>query len=260
MDGVLERKAPASARTVTDLIALVGRDEHVRFSHSVEPVGDEPYFFHLAQLGEYMNIGALQVFYTSSGEPGQEPRPASSRWPEVTIASMSSIEAHFTGDLAHMGDFHHWSQCYVLSERLHDFLAERDTAFESRTLVLADKPRGRIERVKLVRPTRVLDAVDIAKTDVTIANEPIYQGASIYFPRIRFGGEYEKLYGGEYTFRADIPEDVQTFVEEHSRKWLWRHDLLRAVKAAGFHGFYARPTYRRSFLQEIRFDRPKSAR
>lgn len=236
-----DRNAPSEARTVDDLCALVSVGEQITFTRTVDPVGDDPYFFTVKLMGEYMNNGLVRIDWPQDPNkpshirngPGDEP-----------LAAFPGIRLAFQGDVRFMSDLYDLTPpLHVLSDALYRFILQRDPgSLEAVPLTLPSPEEAKIARFWLVRPSRILDAVDVTKTNVTIWRRAI-RDTDRSFTTVSYEPDFAI---------GNLASNCMSFGEKQTKRWLWSEDLLRAAERAGFHGLYAHPTYRRDFLTELR--------
>lgn len=234
------RVAPPDAKTVDDLCALVAVGEQVTFCRTIKPTREQSQFVSVHMTGEAMNDTMAHIEFPQRGlEEGHirlgigEDEPLS-KYPDTQV-SFDYGDPRFVGDLAD-----NRAPLMVLSDRLFRFIEEQDPgSLEAIPLAVPSYESARIFRFWLARP-RILDAVDIERTNVTIQRHAIANSDQSFTVV-----EYEASDSPPAFFvRRDLPSNITHFREKHWRGgrqgWVWRGELFERAREAGFWGFAAR--------------------
>ena len=123
------------------------------------------------------------------------------------------------------------SDLYFLSQRLVDLIREYDSdAIVHRPAKVSAFDKE--VQFYAVMPARVIEAVDVDFTEVTVSKKVMRSGKASFESSV--------------TFRSDIADNVHAFKDPDLYFWHWSRSLLLAAKAAGIRGIYAnRMTARR---------------
>lgn len=235
-----DRVAPPDAKTVDDLCALVAVGEQVTFRRTSEPAREQSHFVSVRMTGEAINDTMAHIEFPQRGlKKGQERIGIGEDEP---LSNYSDTQVSFDyGDPRLVGDLaDNRAPLMVLSDRLFEFIEEHDpNSLEAIPLAIPSYDSGRILRFWLARP-RMLDAVDIERTNVTIQRHATADSGRSFTVV-----EYETTDSPPAFFvRRDLPSNVMHFREKHWRNgrqgWVWRVELFERAQEAGFWGFAAR--------------------
>lgn len=126
----------------------------------------------------------------------------------------------------------------VLSERVLNCVLQLDPGgIEYREVVLSGEPMG--SKYYLAMGTRVLDAVDLERTNVELRCSEVPGDPGRFFRRAVFPGGGVVGQGG-YSIRNDLPDDIHIFVERSSGATLCSRTLWETVVRSGAKGLCAK--------------------
>jgi len=229
------------SKSISDLLPLVSDGEKRLFKAVARPDGNEPPFYEIATRGEF----AEQPLWVNAPRIDLQPIAGRTGTPHVPLSSVG--ECHFRIDTVReaMADLYYVSTgIYLLSDSLLNVVKSvgGDAVEHSSAQVLGS--HGAIPGFNVVMPTRVIDAVDAVKSDVTVNRWQPVPKIPRYVTLVR--------YDEGYVLRADAVEGVAHLVEPFSSKWLWRRSLIEAAAAAKVRGLLAVHTYDKRPQSEIR--------
>jgi hypothetical protein len=225
-------------QTVEDLKALTAKGEKRVFSPGVATALGAAPFYHVATSGEF-----LYTMPQWLNRPTTEERPRPPMWGlgPIALSDMAEPLITFNGTPKMLSDFFKMdTTLYMLSQRLADLIFERDQGFGERRPVkvrFADES-GASGGHYMLLPTRQIDAVDTSRTEVTIESRNVPQGSDRFVTHVH--------YNKGFVLREHMLAGVQTFVEPHSHKWMWRTELLEAAGKIGATGLYGEHPFDRS--------------
>jgi len=233
-------------KSVADLRSL-GRDgEESVFRRTTEPTGNETDFYWVHTQGEFLNIQPIwEVRPPRDNPPRPKTRAIANKY--TPLSSIAPVRFHFNGARDRLADFYQVDTFYyLLSDKLADLILRSDPAGAEAIPANVNLADGSQLEFKLLMPIRVLDAVDTAKTGVTVVKREYEKGSGRFVTHTR--------YDSGYVLRSDQLAGVQTFVEEFMCHWLWRLELFLEAVSAGGRGFYAEYTCKTSDRPEIRLE------
>lgn len=215
-------------KTVSDLIRLVQDGEEREFKRVADPTGTEPAFYRMTTAGEYPDSPRWENPISIN----ERPKPTVNDWPHVPLAAAGKFQFDSDADRDGLADLYKVTTgLYLVSGRLVDFLNEWDpSAVESAPASLRLRAGDVIEDYKVVMPSRVVDAVDINKTDVTITRTEAPKGSGRYVTHVRHD------HGA--VMRDDLAK-VPTFLRKYQADWYWREDVVRAAVKMRLRGLRA---------------------
>lgn len=122
---------------------------------------------------------------------------------------------------------------YVVSERLLDLLGVLDSefgAFVRANFRVAES--GASPSYFAVMPTRVLDSIDVEKSDFVLERQETIPGSTVYITLPVFK-------------RAAIHPSINapTFHDRYYAHWIWREDIVNAAVSSGVRGLRAVPLF-----------------
>jgi hypothetical protein len=233
-DLVEERVHPVGATCVADLISAARGSEKITYRRTSPPTRETRYYA-VQQMGEYFNECVPRFV----NRPAIDlcPRPARGAIGYRSLASLGEIQLEFKiyGGRRMAPFYSGWGiNLFLLSDALLDVVQRRDpNAFETATPKIAFEDGVPVRGYTVVMPTRVIDAADIEKTDISIARyvRPPHVGPTVTLAQYESG----------LVLRGDI--DVATFRDLVGPDWFWSVDLIKEVAAAGVRGVrFSHPT------------------
>lgn len=225
LDVVEDRPHPPGATRVSDLVAAARGSEHVTYRRTA-PQSLETRYYRPAKMGDYDYV----PYFANRPSDDEYPTPARGNFPYVSLASMGEIRLEFReyGNRRLASFYNTWSRgLYLLSNPMLEVLLHHDPhAVEVVTPHMIDPEGVPMHGYTVVMPSRVIDAADITRTDISVFRyeRPPSVGRSVAFARYESG----------LMLRDDV--DAPTFVDEHSALWFWSLDLIKEVAAAGIRG------------------------
>jgi uncharacterized protein DUF1629 len=211
-------------KTVEDLKALVPKGESKLFPKRQAPPTGASAFYMINTTGEFLY--ALPD-WLNRPDISQMPRGPGWLGDPIPLSGVEEPNLLFNDKHETPGDYYSMgSDTHLLSSRLANLTREVDPDFgELRAVKLAFASGRAPAECFMALPTRVIDAVDISRTDVHIESANVPEGSDRYVVHVR--------YGKSFVLRDDELAGVQTFVEPHRRRWLWRRELFDRAKDAG---------------------------
>jgi hypothetical protein len=225
-------------KTVEDLKALTPKGETRVFSPSIEAGLAAASFYWVATSGEFLYTEPQWL-----NRPRTEERPRPSMWGlgPIALSEMAEPLITFNGTAKMLSDFYRMdTTLYMLSQRLTDLILERDRDFgETRPVRIrfADESGAPAEYYMLL-PTRQVDAVDTSRTEVIVESKNVPKGSERFVTHVHFNKGF--------ILRDDVLAEVQTFVEPHTHRWMWRPELLEAAGKVGAIGLYGEHPFDRA--------------
>lgn len=224
-DIVEERDHPAGATRVGDLVAAARGSEHVTYRR-IAPQSLGARYYQPKQLGDYVYVPD----FLNRPNLEQHPTPARGIHPYRPLASMDEIRIEFKdyGNRRMAAFYSSWaSDLYLVSNALRDILLDHDPgAVETTTPHIVGADGDPILGYTVVMPARVIDAADIARTDISVLRYERPPSIGPCYTSVR--------YESGITLRDDIT--AVTFLDEYSGCWFWSLDLMKAVAAAEIRG------------------------
>lgn len=242
-----DQPAPSSARCVADLVDWIKDNQQVAFTRTQSPDADEPAFYKVSTMGGYMNNGLPKTAALLIGE--NLPTPKRRSWSYRALASLGDIEVEFNGDPNWMADLYRLNTTlYLVSESIVNLILECDaSAVEVSKPRIVGKHASRIAPYWVVMPCRVVDAVDITKSNVEVRRPAVYRGASRYVTHV--------YYRPGFAIRSQ-PAETSCFLEEFSGDWFWRKSMIEAAAKQGIRGLLFGYGQVRDSSREIRLRGP----
>lgn len=225
----------STLQNVRDIRSIPLRTGEARqLRHSTEPSGDEPDFYAVHTRGDYLNASPRWL-----NRPNIDvlPRPAFAGSAGIKLSTIEEGRFEVAASAAIADLYYCAVGLWVVSDRLLEVLLSlQPNDFEHRCVSMQTTSGVDIPNFNLVMPSIVLDAVDPAKTDITI--EHVIGGPTGQMTIVRFDNGY--------LLKTSIAENLGTFREEHAGNWLWRRWVFDAAAAAGVTGVLGKPTARRN--------------
>src|SRR5262245_56129079 len=239
--------APAHARSVSDLRLLIGDGETRTFTRTMSPTGDEVAFYEMkgppAEYGghpRWINRPDLVV----------RPRPAMHGRAPISLASHGDFEFELDSSRKALAAYYHmgWGLSLAHNALIDIALSKVPGAVETHPVRLHTPQGEPIGGFQIILSNVVIDAVDISKTDVLVKRPEIVDGSGSYITHVAYGAAGYVI--------ADHAAGNACFTDMFGIYWLWREDLVRRIGATGVLGVNCVHTYKRSFLDQIRFVHP----
>lgn len=222
-----DQPAPSSAQCVRDLVDWIADNQQVVFTRTQNPEVDEPPFYKVSTMGDYVNNGLPRTLELLTGET--LPTPKRRNWTYRALASLGEIGVEFDGHPEWMADLYRLNTTlYLVSENILNLILDCDpSSIETSKPLIVGKHASFIGPYWVVMPCRVVDAVDIAKSTVEVRRPAIYRGASRYVTEV--------YYRPGFSIRSQ-PSETSCFLEEFSGDWFWRKSMIEAAAERGIRG------------------------
>lgn len=213
---------------VGDLIREVPDGETRVFTRTFDPVGTEPPFYRVTTAGEYPESPR----WDNAIPLNDRPRPAINEWPYVRLGTAGEFQLSINASGSEIADIYKVATgLYLVSGKLLSLLDRVDpSAFERASARMHLSTGEIVHDYSVVMPSRVVDAVDTSKTDVTITRTESPEGSRRYVTHVR--------YALGAVMRPEM-SDAPTFLRRYGAKWYWREDVVLAAVETGARGLRA---------------------
>lgn len=220
-------RAPAGAKNVADLRKLARDGEEIVFEKTVEPSGEEPAFYRVSTRGEVQN----HPRWVNSREINDCPRPPLMDWDPLPLSDIDVYRFELNDRRESMADLYGVTTgIYLISKTLAEVILSEDLeSLELQSAVIHTRDQLGVSDFVVCMPMRVIDAVDIEKSDVLVVRREPVPGRGRFVTHVR--------YDNGYVLRRESVAGACSFLERYSGPdWLWSEGLVRAAKDAGLRG------------------------
>ena len=146
----------------------------------------------------------------------------------ISLAALPEPEIFATCRMNRLVDFYERNRMFLISNRLRDVFEQLDPgSLECRPVVI--RAKDGVINFNLALPTRILEAVDLSRTDVRIKSTQVgkHWVKDVQFPN-------------SVVFCDEELNEIHNFTDIDMPYWLWSRELIAAAKMAGVKGLYAK--------------------
>lgn len=229
--------ADNEASSVRDLWRLVGDGETRTFAHTQERTGVEPRYYRVTTAGEY----PASPRWENPLPIETRPRPAMNNLAPIPLGK-TDFRFSVGADRGQLADLHYVTPgVFLVSDAVLTLLNDHGACPAETRVAQIQLFGGAFTADFQVVIPEVLDAVDIAKTDVKILRSEVLPGAGKFVTEAKFPNGL--------VFQPSAPP---AFLSSYNVNWWWRESLVEAAVAVGIRGLRAVPSYSSTDWPEIR--------